>query len=74
MQVETCKKSGMEVSPKTHNACTFQIIDEWDSEKYPKTSDSIFLLRNGTGAYVWECDHWTFLDFAGTGVDHGTRE
>lgn len=65
MQVKSCQSSGMEVSPKTYNACTFEIIDKWDPTQHAKTCDTMFYLRDGTGAYVWDCDHWKFLDFSG---------
>lgn len=65
MKVTSCKLSGMEVSPTTYNACTFQIIDKWDPDQHAKTCDTMFYLSDGTGAYVWDCDHWKFLDFTG---------
>ncbi len=65
MQVQSCNPSGMIVDPKTYNACTFEIIDKWDSKQHAKTCDTMFYLRNGTGAYVWDCDKWIFLDFTG---------
>lgn len=65
MKVTSCKSSGMEVSPTTYNACTFQIIDKWNPDQHAKTCDTMFYLSDGTGAYVWDCDHWTFLDFTG---------
>lgn len=65
MKVISCKTNGMEVSPATYNACTFQIIDKWNPNQHAKTCDTMFYLRDGTGAYVWDCDHWTFLDFTG---------
>lgn len=35
----------------------------------------MFYLSNGTGAYVWDCDHWTFLDFTGvTQSDWAAKE
>lgn len=75
MKVTSCKSSGMEVSPTTYNACTFQIIDEWDPNQHAKTCDTMFYLSNGTGAYVWDCDHWTFLDFTGvTQSDWAAKE
>lgn len=75
MQVQSCKSSGMEVSPETYNACTFEIIDKWDPTKHAKTCDTMFYLRDGTGAYVWDCDKWIFLDFTGyTAPDWKAKE
>ncbi|WP_204162925.1 hypothetical protein [Lactococcus lactis] len=35
----------------------------------------MFYLSDGTGAYVWDCDHWTFLDFTGvTQSDWAAKE
>lgn len=65
MKVQSCQSSGMEVSPETYNACTFEIIDKWDPTQHAKTCDTMFYLRDGTGAYVWDCDKWIFLDFTG---------
>ena len=65
MQVQSCNPRGMTVDPKTYNACTFEIIDKWDPTKHAKTCDTMFYLRDGTGAYVWDCDKWIFLDFTG---------
>lgn len=65
MQVQSCQSSGMEVSPETYNACTFEIIDKWDPTQHAKTCDTMFYLRDGTGAYVWDCNKWIFLDFTG---------
>lgn len=65
MQVQSCNPSGMTVDPKTYNACTFEIIDKWDSTQHAKTCDTMFYLRDGTGAYVWDCNKWIFLDFTG---------
>jgi Collagen triple helix repeat (20 copies). len=65
MQVQSCHSSGMEVSPETYNACTFEIIDKWAPTQHSKTCDTMFYLRDGTGAYVWDCDKWIFLDFTG---------
>ncbi|WP_339012307.1 hypothetical protein VNN36_09245 [Lactococcus garvieae] len=75
MQVQSCQSSGMEVSPKTYNACTFEIIDKWDPTQHAKTCDTMFYLRDGTGAYVWDCDKWIFLDFTGyTSPDWKAKE
>lgn len=65
MKVTNCKSIGMEVSPTTYNACTFQIIDKWNPDQHAKTCDTMFYLSDGTGAYVWDCDDWRFLDFTG---------
>lgn len=65
MKVTSCKSSGMEVSPTAYNACTFQIIDKWNPDQHAKTCDTMFYLSDGTGAYVWDCDKWIFLDFTG---------
>ncbi|WP_406834441.1 hypothetical protein ABLU29_09555 [Lactococcus lactis] len=74
MKVTSCKLSGMEVSPTTYNACTFQIIDKWDPDQHAKTCDTMFYLSDGTGAYVWDCDKWTFLDFTGATESDWTAE
>ncbi|USI66793.1 hypothetical protein LMK05_05810 [Lactococcus petauri] len=75
MQVQSCQSSGMEVSPETYNACTFEIIDKWDPTQHAKTCDTMFYLRDGTGAYVWDCDKWIFLDFTGyTSSDWKAKE
>lgn len=75
MKVTSCKSSGMEVSPTTYNGCTFQIIDKWDPNQHAKTCDTMFYLSDGTGAYVLDCDHWTFLDFTGvTQSDWAAKE
>lgn len=75
MQVQSCQSSGMEVSPETYNACTFEIIDKWDPTQHAKTCDTMFYLRDGTGAYVWDCDKWIFLDFTGyTAPDWKAKE
>jgi hypothetical protein len=75
MKVNSCKLNGLEVSPTAYNACTFQIIDNWDPSQYAKTCDTMFYLSDGTGAYVWDCDHWKFLDFTGaTASDWNAEE
>lgn len=74
MKVTSCKLSGMEVSPTTYNACTFQVIDKWDSDQHAKTCDTMFYLSDGTGAYVWDCDKWTFLDFTGVSQSDWTAK
>ncbi|MGG5333734.1 SGNH/GDSL hydrolase family protein [Enterococcus sp. AZ163] len=75
MRVKSCDPSEVEVSPKLYNACTFEIIDEWKPEKHAKTCDTMFYLKNGTGAYVWDCDKWVFLDFSGyTAPDWNAKE
>lgn len=65
MKVVSCNPDQMEVSPHTFNACTFSIIDKWDPKQHAKTCDTMFYLRDGTGAYAWDCDKWIFLDFSG---------
>ncbi|MGM0341664.1 pyocin knob domain-containing protein [Enterococcus sp. AZ007] len=65
MKVVSCDAGKTEVSPKMYNACTFEIIDKWDPKQHAKTCDTMFYMRNGTGAYVWDCDQWIFLDFSG---------
>jgi|GEM_PF-5402300 len=64
MKVVSCKPSDVEVSVKLYNGCAFEVIDKWDSKQYAKTCDTMFYLRDGTGAYVWDCDDWLFLDFS----------
>lgn len=53
------------VTPKAYDYCVFKIIDDWDENKYAKNCDIMYYLRNGAGAYVWDCEHWVFLDFSG---------
>lgn len=75
MKVVSCNPDQMEISPHTFNACTFNIIDKWDPKQYAKTCDTMFYLRDGTGAYVWDCDQWIFLDFSGyTAPDWNAKE
>ncbi|MBO0459559.1 hypothetical protein JZO77_22740 [Enterococcus hulanensis] len=75
MKVVSCNPGQMEVSPNSFNACTFNIIDKWDPKKHAKTCDTMFYLRDGTGAYVWDCDEWIFLDFSGyTASDWNAKE
>lgn len=75
MKVVSCNPDQMEVSPHTFNACTFNIIDKWDPKQHAKTCDTMFYLRDGTGAYVWDCDQWIFLDFSGyTAPDWNAKE
>ncbi|MGX7185866.1 DUF2479 domain-containing protein, partial [Enterococcus pallens] len=65
MKVVSCDPAQTEVSPERYNACTFKIIDKWDPKEHAKTCDTMFYLSDGTGAYVWDCDEWIFLDFSG---------
>ncbi|MDT2484110.1 hypothetical protein [Enterococcus avium] len=75
MKVVSCDAGKTEVSPKMYNACTFEIIDKWDPKQHAKTCDTMFYLRDGTGAYVWDCDQWIFLDFSGyTAPDWNAKE
>lgn len=69
MKVVSCEPGQMAVSPEQYNACTFEIIDKWEPDKRAKTCDTMFYLRDGTGAYVWDCDQWIFLPFNGLAVD-----
>lgn len=59
------------VNPKSYNECTFEIVDKWDESKHAKTCDTIFFLRDGSGAYLWDCDKWVFLSFSGGGSGGG---
>lgn len=65
MKVVSCDPGETTVSPAAYNACAFEIIDKWDPKQHAKTCDTMFYMRNGTGAYVWDCDEWIFLDFSG---------
>lgn len=64
MKVVSCKPSDVEVSVNLYNGCAFEVIDKWDPKQHAKTCDTLFYLRNGTGAYVWDCNQWIFLDFS----------
>lgn len=75
MKVVSCNPGQTEVSPQAFNACAFNIIDKWDPKQHAKTCDTMFYLRDGTGAYVWDCDQWIFLDFSGyTAPDWNAKE
>lgn len=63
MRVESCSPSDVSVNVQVGTNCTFEVIDTWDPDDHAKTCDKMFFLRNGTGAYVWDCDEWVFLDF-----------
>lgn len=65
MKVVSCNPSQTEVSPKMYNACAFEVIDKWNPKQHAKTCDTMFYLSDGTGAYVWNCEEWIFLRFAG---------
>lgn len=66
MKVNTCgNKNNVSVDITLSNNCTFEIIDKWDPNQHAKTCDTMFYLSDGTGAYVWDCDRWKFLDFTG---------
>lgn len=75
MKVVSCNPGEVEVSVKLYNGCTFEVIDKWDPAQHAKTCDTMFYLKDGTGAYVWDCDQWLFLDFSGaTQADWNTEE
>nr|DAV18242.1 MAG TPA: structural protein [Caudoviricetes sp.] len=65
MKVVSCNPGETTVSPAAYNACAFAIIDKWEPKQHAKTCDTMFYLSDGTGAYVWNCDEWIFLRFAG---------
>lgn len=75
MKVVSCNPGEVEVSVKLYNGCTFEVIDKWDPDQHAKTCDTMFYLKDGTGAYVWDCDQWLFLDFSGaTQADWNAEE
>ena len=64
MRVESCEDGGNKVvvKPAPYECCTFKIIDQWDESEHPKTCDTMYVLRDGSGAYVWNYDQWVFLN------------
>lgn len=54
------------VVPKKRSDCTFTTIEEWDEEEYAQSCNTMFIMADGSGAYILNHidETWDFLEFA----------
>ena len=54
------------IIPKKRSDCTFTTIEEWDEEKHAQSCNTMFIMSDGSGAYIWNPidNKWDFLEFA----------
>lgn len=66
MRVEVCEPGGNKVVvvPQPNSQCNFVAIESWDENAHPKNCDTMYYLKDGSGAYVWNCEEWVFLEFS----------
>ncbi|MCI3860061.1 hypothetical protein V6B05_01285 [Lactococcus garvieae] len=57
------------VIPKKRSDCTFTTIEEWDEEEHAQSCNTMFIMSDGSGAYIWNQieEKWDFLEFSSEG-------
>ncbi|KXT63155.1 hypothetical protein [Lactococcus sp. DD01] len=75
MEIEKCGQSGPKivVTPEAYNCCTFQEVETWDPSLHAKTCDTMFIMADGSGGYVWNGEEWKFISFTG-GTEQQTSD
>jgi len=69
MQIENCgtDESKTMVVPNPNNCSIFVKVDTWKPDDHKKTSDTMYLLSDGSGGYYWDGNEWQFVSFGGNG-------
>lgn len=57
------------IIPKKRSDCTFTTIEEWDEEEHAHSCNTMFIMSDGSGAYIWNQieEKWDFLEFSSEG-------
>lgn len=57
------------VVPKKRSDCIFTTIEEWDEEEHSHSCNTMFIMSDGSGAYIWNQieEKWDFLEFSSEG-------